>query len=60
MGKCSRTFPEISRYQEMKEDVLVCCQWDGCHKRLRRKNFVRHIREHHLGHPRRKKRLSGN
>ncbi|KAF8443240.1 hypothetical protein L210DRAFT_3535191, partial [Boletus edulis BED1] len=53
-------FQRFHGIRKMKEDVLVCCQWDGCHKRLRRKNFVRHIREHHMGHPRRKKCLSGN
>ncbi|KAF8125808.1 hypothetical protein EV363DRAFT_1350301 [Boletus edulis] len=53
-------FQRFHGIRKMKQDVLVCCQWEGCHKRLRRKNFVRHIREHHMGHPRRKKCLSGN
>ncbi|KAF8423197.1 hypothetical protein L210DRAFT_831292, partial [Boletus edulis BED1] len=45
-------FQRFHGIRKMKQDVLVCCQWEGCHKRLRRKNFVRHIREHHMGHPR--------
>ncbi|KAF8123735.1 hypothetical protein EV363DRAFT_1179155, partial [Boletus edulis] len=31
------------------------CWWRGCCKLNSRKNFARHVRETHLGHPRSKK-----
>ncbi|KAH0826195.1 hypothetical protein J3R83DRAFT_5627 [Lanmaoa asiatica] len=30
--------------------TLIRCLWVGCEKRVKRKNFTRHIREPHLGH----------
>lgn len=33
--------------------VGVTCQWEGCFDRCSRHNFVRHVREKHLGHTRR-------
>ncbi|KAG6370577.1 hypothetical protein JVT61DRAFT_11373 [Boletus reticuloceps] len=47
-------FQRFHGIRKMKKDALIQCQWEGCHKRLKRKNFVRHIREHHLGHRRKK------
>ncbi|KAF8125191.1 hypothetical protein EV363DRAFT_1351929, partial [Boletus edulis] len=47
-----RKFHGINR---LNEDILVCCLWEGCFKQLKRKYFVRHIREHHLGCRRKKK-----
>lgn len=38
--------------------VGVTCQWEGCFERCSRHNFVRHIREKHLGHTRRTARNS--
>lgn len=41
------------------EDALVRCMWEGCQSRIpSRKNFVRHVREQHLGHPGEKKATS--
>ncbi|KAG6370575.1 hypothetical protein JVT61DRAFT_11371 [Boletus reticuloceps] len=47
-----RKFHAINR---LNEDILVCCLWEGCFKWLKRKYFVRHIREPHLGCPRKMK-----
>ncbi|KAF8552551.1 hypothetical protein OG21DRAFT_1511354, partial [Imleria badia] len=41
--------------KKLTEDTLIYCGWEGCPKRVRRKNFVRHVRERHLGHLRAKK-----
>ena len=40
--------------RKLKADTLIECWW-GCHKRVKRKFFVRHIRECHLGHHREKR-----
>ncbi|KIN96610.1 hypothetical protein M404DRAFT_239968 [Pisolithus tinctorius Marx 270] len=32
--------------------VEVTCQWEGCFQSVARHNFVRHVREKHLGHTR--------
>ncbi|KAI9460380.1 hypothetical protein HD554DRAFT_2133395 [Boletus coccyginus] len=44
--------------RKMNESDPISCQWDGCHRRFIRKNFVRHIRERHLDHPRKERRPS--
>ncbi|KAI6103189.1 hypothetical protein EDD17DRAFT_1654871 [Pisolithus thermaeus] len=33
-------------------DEVISCQWEGCSHRVMRHNFVRHVREKHLGHVR--------
>ncbi|KAI6110118.1 hypothetical protein F5141DRAFT_1203370 [Pisolithus sp. B1] len=33
-------------------DEVISCQWEGCSYRVMRHNFVRHVREKHLGHVR--------
>ncbi|KAI6036908.1 hypothetical protein BKA83DRAFT_192985 [Pisolithus microcarpus] len=33
-------------------DEVIPCEWDGCSRGVVRHNFVRHIREKHLGHVR--------
>ncbi|KAF8552542.1 hypothetical protein OG21DRAFT_1511341, partial [Imleria badia] len=46
--------------RKLSEDTPVCCRWEGCRKRVKRKNFVRHFRECHLDHPREMKQSSAN
>ncbi|KAF8125814.1 hypothetical protein EV363DRAFT_622262 [Boletus edulis] len=48
-------FKKFHGINGLNEDILVCCLWEGCFKWLKRKYFVRHIRERHLGCRRRKK-----
>ena len=38
--------------RNMNKNALIGCFWRGCRKVVGRKNFVRHIHECHLGHPR--------
>ncbi|KAI6019591.1 hypothetical protein F5J12DRAFT_478716 [Pisolithus orientalis] len=33
-------------------DEVIPCQWEGCSAEVVRHNFIRHIRERHLGHKR--------
>ncbi|KAI6030313.1 hypothetical protein EDC04DRAFT_2711356 [Pisolithus marmoratus] len=50
------TVPEHFEHHGVKSlyrGKLVDCQWEGCSETCIRHNFVRHIREKHLGHPRR-------
>ncbi|KAG6326932.1 hypothetical protein ID866_12157, partial [Astraeus odoratus] len=34
-------------------DTHIMCPWDGCERVMARHNFVRHMRERHLGFERR-------
>ncbi|KAI6117577.1 hypothetical protein EDD16DRAFT_1726923 [Pisolithus croceorrhizus] len=34
-------------------EEMILCQWEGCSEKVGRHNFVRHVREKHLGHARR-------
>ncbi|KAF8120637.1 hypothetical protein EV363DRAFT_1084705, partial [Boletus edulis] len=42
-------FKKFHGINGLNEDIPICCLWEGCSKRLKRKYFVRHIRERHLG-----------
>ncbi|KAI9453942.1 hypothetical protein HD554DRAFT_2152209 [Boletus coccyginus] len=48
-------FRDTHGIKRMNEDVLISCWWGECRKRVIRKNFVRHIRECHLDHCRKKR-----
>ncbi|KAI6118050.1 hypothetical protein F5141DRAFT_1095866 [Pisolithus sp. B1] len=39
--------------KDIYRGASVTCQWEGCFEKCSRHNFVRHIREKHLGHTRR-------
>ncbi|KAI6123074.1 hypothetical protein EV401DRAFT_1886956 [Pisolithus croceorrhizus] len=39
--------------KDIYRGARVTCQWEGCFEKCSRHNFVRHIREKHLGHARR-------
>lgn len=46
-------FKDVHGIKYLNESERVDCNWEGCSaKRVGRKNFVRHIREHHLRHSR--------
>ncbi|KAG9318211.1 hypothetical protein JVU11DRAFT_291 [Chiua virens] len=38
--------------KKVEEDGKVSCRWAACLKRSSHKNFIRHVRECHLGHHR--------
>ncbi|KAF8552561.1 hypothetical protein OG21DRAFT_111755 [Imleria badia] len=40
----------IHSIRKLPEDALIYCWWQECHRQVKRKNFVRHIRERHLHH----------
>ncbi|KAF8546374.1 hypothetical protein OG21DRAFT_1139759 [Imleria badia] len=44
--------------RKLGRDTQIYCKWEGCHKWVKRRNIVRHIRECHLGHAREKKHAS--
>ncbi|KAF8552548.1 hypothetical protein OG21DRAFT_1511349 [Imleria badia] len=46
---------DIHGIKKSSEDTVIYCGWEGCPKQIGRKNFVRHVREHHVGHVRGKK-----
>ncbi|KAF8550213.1 hypothetical protein OG21DRAFT_447367 [Imleria badia] len=48
-------FGSMHSIRKLREDALIYCWWEGCDKRVKRKYFVRHIRERHLRHLREKK-----
>ena len=48
-------FGNIHGIRKLGRDIMIDCLWDGCLKCVTRKNFVRHVRERHLDHPREKK-----
>ncbi|KAI6141544.1 hypothetical protein EDD17DRAFT_1902512, partial [Pisolithus thermaeus] len=36
----------------LAREVELICMWQGCGRRIIRHNYIRHVREHHLGHDR--------
>ncbi|KAI9568483.1 hypothetical protein HD554DRAFT_2038787 [Boletus coccyginus] len=46
----SAHFKNTHNIRRLRADTLIRCQWKGCPKQIKRKNFVRHICECHLGH----------
>ncbi|KAF8552545.1 hypothetical protein OG21DRAFT_1511345 [Imleria badia] len=53
-------FANAHHIKNLQEDDQIPCCWEGCQKRIKRKFFVRHVRERHLGHHRKNNRTSGN
>ena len=45
-------FGDTHGIRKLGRNTMVGCMWKGCLKRLKRKNFVRHVRERHLDHAR--------
>lgn len=43
-------FRDVHGIANLKKDAQITCLWEGCQKRIQRKNFFRHVRECHLGH----------
>ena len=48
-------FRQAHDIKDLQEGVKIYCYWEGCQRWITRKSFVRHVRERHLGHHRRKK-----
>lgn len=42
----------VHRITKKSRDEVILCQWEGCSTEVVRHNFIRHIRERHLGHKR--------
>ncbi|KAG9311027.1 hypothetical protein JVU11DRAFT_8924 [Chiua virens] len=53
-GGVATRFANTHGIRKMEDRTLIYCRWQGCHKWIKRKNFVRHIRERHLKHTRSK------
>ncbi|KAG8214376.1 hypothetical protein J3R82DRAFT_9367 [Butyriboletus roseoflavus] len=51
----SEHFRNSHRIRKSGDGTPVSCRWRGCGKRVKGRNFVRHIRECHLSHSRGKK-----
>ncbi|KAI9568474.1 hypothetical protein HD554DRAFT_2038779 [Boletus coccyginus] len=51
-------FRDAHHVRKLTADTLIRCWWEGCPKQLKRKYFVRHVRECHLGHIRATKHIS--
>jgi hypothetical protein len=51
-------FGDTHGVRRLGRNTKIDCLWKGCLKRVQRKNFVRHVRERHLAHPREKKQVS--
>jgi hypothetical protein len=48
-------FGDTHGIRKLGRNTMIDCLWEGCLKRVQRKNFARHVRERHLRHPREKK-----
>ena len=48
-------FGDTHGIRKLGRNTMVGCMWKGCLKCIKRKNFVRHVRERHLDHSREKK-----
>ncbi|KAI6027102.1 hypothetical protein EDC04DRAFT_3092077 [Pisolithus marmoratus] len=52
-GTAPEHFSAVHGIRRMARGVEITCGWQGCECLIRRHNFIRHIREVHLGHGRR-------
>ncbi|KIN98662.1 hypothetical protein M404DRAFT_845852 [Pisolithus tinctorius Marx 270] len=52
-GSVPEHFRDFHAIRNMARDVKITCRWPNCGCWVQRHNFVRHIREVHLGHGRR-------
>ncbi|KAH0826196.1 hypothetical protein J3R83DRAFT_5631 [Lanmaoa asiatica] len=53
-GSVSKHFGDRHGIKKLGSGTLIRCLWEGCDRQVIRQNFTRHIREPHLGHPRKK------
>lgn len=51
-GSVSGHFSEVHGIVKLARKVQLVCLWQGCGSGVSRHNYIRHIREHHLGHDR--------
>ncbi|KAG9316037.1 hypothetical protein JVU11DRAFT_3699 [Chiua virens] len=51
----SAHFGDAHDIRNVGGNTLIHCMWEGCNKWIKRRNFVRHIREPHLSHIRPRK-----
>ncbi|KAI5994027.1 hypothetical protein EDD15DRAFT_2367149 [Pisolithus albus] len=51
-GSAPEHFRALHSIRDMARDVKIVCQWHGCGRQVQRHNFMRHLREVHLGHGR--------
>lgn len=54
-GSVPAHFRNMHRIKNLQARVPIRCLWKECSKQIKRKCFVRHIHECHLGHPREKR-----
>ncbi|KAI6027116.1 hypothetical protein EDC04DRAFT_3092090 [Pisolithus marmoratus] len=52
-GTVPEHFRAMHSIKGLPRDFMILCEWQNCGSKIRRHNFVRHIREKHLGHERR-------
>ncbi|KAG6376844.1 hypothetical protein JVT61DRAFT_866 [Boletus reticuloceps] len=53
-GDVPAHFKNAHGIKELNEDTQIYCWWEGCQKLVKRKFFVRHVRERHLRHVRKR------
>ncbi|KAG9308860.1 hypothetical protein JVU11DRAFT_11319 [Chiua virens] len=41
--------------RKLDKNSMIYCRWEGCDRRMKPKNFSRHVRECHVGHCREQK-----
>ncbi|KAI6009688.1 hypothetical protein EDC04DRAFT_852208 [Pisolithus marmoratus] len=52
-GTVPEHFRAMHNIKDLPRDFVIFCAWQNCQSKVRRHNFVRHVREKHLGHERR-------
>lgn len=45
-------FADVHNIKGMARNVPIFCEWRSCGKQVLRNNFIRHVREAHMGHER--------
>lgn len=51
-GTAPDHFKDTHGISNIAREVELVCVWQGCGCRVKRHNYIRHIREHHLNHDR--------
>ncbi|KAI6101225.1 hypothetical protein F5141DRAFT_288762 [Pisolithus sp. B1] len=51
-GSASAHFSDVHGIVNLAREVQLVCMWQGCGSGVSRHNYIRHVREHHLGHGR--------
>ena len=53
-------FGQVHDIKNLQQGTQIYCYWEGRQTWIKRKSFVRHVRERHLGHRRKNKLAWGN